>query len=94
MAKVISDPFVEVVVPVHDGAHVLTTSICRLDDFLRPDPPLRTRITIAGSASTDGTDAISARPERELPGAPLLRLEQKGRDCAFRAEHDSAIACA
>ncbi len=84
MPEVIVDPLVEVVVPVHNEAHVLEASICRLDGFLRGDFPFRARITIADNASTDGTDAVAARLERELPGVSLLRLEQKGRGRALR----------
>ena len=43
-----------------------------------------TRIAIADAARTDGTNVVAARPERELPGAPLLRLEQAGRDHLLR----------
>ena len=69
-------------------------SICRPGRQRAKAFPVRTRFAIAGDAGTDGDYAAAARPERELPGDTLLRLEQKGRGDALRAEHAFAIACA
>jgi hypothetical protein len=84
MEKAIANPPVYAAVPVHGGGTVLAAGICRADDLPRPDSPLGSGIAIATDARTDGSDVVAARPERELPGATLLRREQLGRDRVLR----------
>jgi hypothetical protein len=94
MPEVIVDPSAGWSSSSHDDDHVLEQSICRPDGKVRGAFPARTRLAIAGDASTDGASADAARPERELPGDTLLRLEQKGRGGTLRAECAFATACA
>jgi glycosyltransferase involved in cell wall biosynthesis len=76
---------VEIVVPVHNEEHVLESSVRRLYAHLANEFPFSARITIADSASTDGTLAIARTLETELSGVYAIHLEEKGRGRALRA---------
>ncbi|MCT9110324.1 glycosyltransferase [Streptomyces mirabilis] len=52
---------VEIVVPVHNEAHVLGDSIGRLHAYLEASFPFPFRITIADNASTDATWQAASR---------------------------------
>jgi len=78
-------PTVDIVVPVHNGEQHLAAAVRRLHAFLRQRFPFSARITIADSASTDGTAAIAQRLAAELPGIRVLRLNEKGRGRALAA---------
>jgi putative flippase GtrA len=82
---VTAPPTLDLVVPVHDEALDLASSIRRLHAFLATSFPFPTRITIADNASTDATSDIAARLETELPGVRVLHLPAKGRGRALRA---------
>jgi glycosyltransferase involved in cell wall biosynthesis len=83
---------VEVVVPVHNEEHVLESSVRRLHAHLAHEFPFSARITIADSASSDGTLAIARTLAAELPGVHAIHLQEKGRGRALRAAWSAAGA--
>ena len=85
-------PVVEVVVPVHDEAEDLATSVRRLHRYLVERFPFTFRITIADNASTDGTLEIARGLCAELPGVQALHLDQKGRGRALKAAWSASDA--
>ncbi len=78
-------PTVEIVVPTHNEAHVLESSITRLHQFLVERFPLPWKITIADNGSTDGTSVVARRLARTIPGVSVLVLPAAGRGGALRA---------
>jgi glycosyltransferase involved in cell wall biosynthesis len=96
LALVLSEPDVEIVVPVHNEERGLAPSIRRLHRFLSAEFPFTWRITIADNASTDATPAIAAALTTELVSVRWLRLEEKGRGRALRAAwsaSDALVVC-
>ncbi|WP_216591564.1 glycosyltransferase [Streptomyces brasiliscabiei] len=86
---------VEIVVPVHNEAHVLAGGIGRLHAYLEASFPFRFPfqfgITIGDNASTDATwESARALAER-LPHVHTVRLERKGRG-PRRAPHIEGTA--
>jgi glycosyltransferase involved in cell wall biosynthesis len=75
---------VEIVVPVHNEAHVLEASIRRLHGYLAAGFPFPFRITVADNASTDGTWPLARRLAAELPQVRAVHLPEKGRGRALR----------
>jgi glycosyltransferase involved in cell wall biosynthesis len=78
-------PTVDIVVPTHNEAHVLETSITRLHVFLTERFPLPWRITIADNGSTDGTSVVARRLARTFPGVSVIVVPTAGRGGALRA---------
>ena len=78
-------PTVEIVVPTHDEAHVLSASITRLHDHLREHFPIPWRITIADNGSRDDTPVVARRLARTLPDVSAIVLSDPGRGGALRA---------
>jgi putative flippase GtrA len=78
-------PVLDLVVPVHNEAHVLDETVRRLRHFLDAQFQLPTRITIVDNASTDGTRLVAERLARDLGGVVAMHLDQKGRGRALRA---------
>ncbi len=78
-------PDVEIVVPVHNEAGVVGSSVRRLHEHLTDSCDFSFAITIADNASTDGTLELARGLSRELPGVGVLHLERKGRGLALRA---------
>lgn len=76
---------VDIVVPVHDEAATLRTSIGRLHSFLTDGFPLSWQVTIVDNASTDATWSIAEELSAELPGVRARHLDEKGRGRALRA---------
>ena len=76
---------VDLVVPVHNEAHVLQESIWRLHAYLSGHLPVSWRITIVDNASTDGTFDVAEQLARSLSDVAVLRLERKGRGHALQA---------
>ncbi|WP_200303395.1 dolichyl-phosphate beta-glucosyltransferase [Streptomyces adelaidensis] len=75
---------VEIVVPVHNEAHVLADSVGRLHAYLEASFPFPFRITIADNASTDATwEAALALADR-LPHVHAVHLDAKGRGRALK----------
>jgi len=80
-------PDVDVVVPVYVYVDVdeLEPSIRRLHGYLIDEFPFTFRITIADTASSDGTLGVALRLARELPGVEVARLAADGRGRALHA---------
>jgi glycosyltransferase involved in cell wall biosynthesis len=83
---------VEVVIPVHNEEHVIEASVRRLYAHLTREFPFSSRITIADSASTDGTLELARTLAAELPGIRVIHLEEQGRGRALRAAWCSSPA--
>jgi glycosyltransferase involved in cell wall biosynthesis len=83
---------VEVVIPVHNEEHVIESSVRRLYSHLAHELPFSARITIADSASTDGTLGIARELAADLPGVHAIHLREKGRGRALRAAWSSSDA--
>jgi glycosyltransferase involved in cell wall biosynthesis len=76
---------VEIVIPVHNGAHVLEASVRRLHEHLIREFSFCVQIMIVDNASTDATFEVTERLTAELSDVAALRLERKGRGRALRA---------
>jgi putative flippase GtrA len=75
---------VEIVVPVHNEAHVLQESVRRLHRYLREHLPVAWRITIVDNASTDTTFAVAQALVDALPDVVAVHLDRKGRGHALK----------
>lgn len=75
---------VEIVVPVHNEAHVLDDSVNRLHAYLESSFPFPFRITVADNASTDGTWQAAVGLTHRLPHVHAVRLDAKGRGRALK----------
>ena len=75
---------VEIVVPVHDEAHVLEASIRRLHGYLSASFPFDFRITIADNASTDATWPLARRLAERLPHVQAVHVAKARRGRALR----------
>jgi glycosyltransferase involved in cell wall biosynthesis len=78
-------PAVEIVVPVHNEAAVIESSIRTLHRHLSQNLLHTWQITVADNASTDGTRFIARTLAEELAGVRVLSLPLKGRGRALRA---------
>ncbi|MFE4624190.1 glycosyltransferase [Streptomyces mirabilis] len=74
----------EIVVPVHNEAHVLGDSIGRLHAYLEASFPFPFRITVADNASTDATWQAATGLTARLPHVHAVHLEAKGRGRALK----------
>jgi len=83
VARALSVPVLDVVVPVYNEQTALADSIYRLHHHLRESFPYPVRITIADNASVDDTPRIAADLAAELDDVRVVRLEQKGRGRAL-----------
>jgi glycosyltransferase involved in cell wall biosynthesis len=81
----LTEPLVEVVIPVYNEQAALEPSIRRLHAFLSANLRWPWRIVVADNASTDATLAIARRLAYELEPVHVLHLDQKGRGRALRA---------
>ena len=80
----LAPPVIDVVVPVHNEAHVLADSIGRLHAYRSASFPFTWRITIADNASTDATLQVATELTVSHPGVRVLHLDRKGRGRALR----------
>ena len=78
-------PVVDITIPVFNEERVLAPAVRRLHAHLDGDFPYSTRITIADSASTDGTAAQALKLAVELPRVRFVRLNRKGKGRAVAA---------
>ena len=85
-------PDVEIVVPVHNEAHVLQESIGRLHRHLTERMAVTWRVVIVDNASTDGTSDVARGLAETLPGVAAMRLERKGRGLALRTAWSASTA--
>jgi glycosyltransferase involved in cell wall biosynthesis len=82
---VVTDPRVEIVVPVYNEERDLERGIRRLRSYLDARFPFHADVVIADNASTDATPEIGARLAAAIPGVTYLRLSDKGRGRALAA---------
>ena len=85
-------PQLDVVVPVHNEAHVLAFRVRELDDHMREHVEFDYVITIADSASSDVTLAVARRLERELDTVRVIHVDRSGRGRALRAAWSASDA--
>ena len=83
---------VEIVVPVHNEAHVLQESVWRLHRYLTEQLTVTWRVVIVDNASTDGTFEVAQSLEETLPDVAAMRLERKGRGLALRTAWSASTA--
>jgi glycosyltransferase involved in cell wall biosynthesis len=80
----LSNPLIDVVVPVYNEERDLAPSVRHLRAFLDAGGlPFDTRITIADNASTDSTLDVAGQLAAELPGVVVVHLPAKGRGGAL-----------
>ncbi|SEE66786.1 Glycosyltransferase involved in cell wall bisynthesis [Streptomyces sp. 3213] len=75
---------VEIVVPVHNEAHVLAGSVGRLHAYLESSFPFPFTITVADNASTDATWQAALDLTQRLPHVHAVHLDAKGRGRALK----------
>ncbi|MGW3103590.1 dolichyl-phosphate beta-glucosyltransferase [Streptomyces sp. NPDC001100] len=75
---------VEIVVPVHNEAHVLAGSVGRLHAYLESSFPFPFTITVADNASTDATWRAALDLTERLPHVHAVHLDAKGRGRALK----------
>ncbi|WP_405649360.1 glycosyltransferase [Streptomyces sp. NBC_00019] len=75
---------VQIVVPVHNEAHVLAESVGCLHTYLEESFPFPFRITVADNASTDATWQEATELTLRLPHVHAVRLEEEGRGRALK----------
>jgi putative flippase GtrA len=83
---------VDIIVPVHNEAHVVAGNVGRLHGYLSDHFPFSWRITVVDNASTDGTWAIAQQLGATLPGVRALHLDRKGRGLALRTAWNQSDA--
>ncbi len=92
-----SEPLVEITIPVYNEQASLEAGVRRLHGFLTSSGfPYEFRIVVADNASDDATPAIGRRLGEEIPAVAYRRLERKGRGRALRrvwAESDADVLC-
>ncbi|GGB24777.1 hypothetical protein GCM10011492_13450 [Flexivirga endophytica] len=74
----------EMVIPVHNEQHVLEASVETVWRRLRDEFPYPFRITIADSASTDGTLLVARRLASTRPEVRVRTMDRKGRGLALK----------
>ncbi|GAA3818722.1 glycosyltransferase [Nocardioides panacisoli] len=82
----------DLVVPVHNEAHVLEHAVRHLDEHLATQQPYAYVVTIVDNASTDGTWEVAQAVAAELPRVRAVRLDRKGRGRALRAAWELSSA--
>lgn len=83
---------VDIIVPVHNEAHVVAANVARLHGYLSDRFPFSWRITVVDNASTDGTWDIARQLGASLPGVRALHLDRKGRGLALRTAWNQSDA--
>jgi hypothetical protein len=76
---------VDIVLPVYNERATLASSVHTLRDYLEREFTFPFQITIADSASTDGTFDVARALALEIPEVTVLRLSRNGRGRALRA---------
>ena len=79
-----SQTVLDVVIPVHNEQHILEASVETVWRLLHAEFPYPFRITIADSASTDGTLLIARRLASRLAEVRVRVLDRKGRGLALK----------
>lgn len=76
---------VDIVLPVYNERATLASSVHTLRDHLKGEFTFPFQITIADSASTDGTFDVARALALEIPEVTVLHLSRNGRGRALRA---------
>jgi glycosyltransferase involved in cell wall biosynthesis len=87
---------VDVMIPVLNEAHVLEASVETLRAFLAEHGSFRSRIVIVDNGSTDGTDVVGRRLDRQHDEVQYVHLAKRGRGRALRqawTSSDADIVC-
>ncbi len=87
-----SEPSVDVVVPVFNEAHVLERSVETIRKFLHEEFPYPARIVIVDNGSTDATGEIAQRLAARYDDVGFLALRERGRGRALRAAWQQSSA--
>lgn len=74
----------DVVIPVHNEQHILEASVDTVWHLLHAEFPYPFRITIADSASTDGTLLVARRLASRLAEVRVQVMDRKGRGLALK----------
>ncbi len=75
---------VDIVVPVHNDAHVIPASIAKLSDFLAAHFPYSYVITIVENGSSDNSWEVTQSMVKKYPKVRALKVEQGGRGRALK----------
>lgn len=86
----IDNPLIDIVVPCHNEAGTLLRNIHTLHDYLESSFGYRYVITIADSASTDGTGRIADQLAQMYPEVRVLKEKIKGRGRALKTAWHSS----
>jgi glycosyltransferase involved in cell wall biosynthesis len=78
-------PTVDVVMPACNAERDLIGNVRHLHAYLMEEFPFTARLSIADSASIDGTWLLALRLANELPNVRVLHLNEKGRARALAA---------
>ncbi len=87
-----TDPLVDIVIPVLNEQTQLTASVEALRRYLSDHFPYRWRVVVADNASTDETPTIGRALASEYPDVSYIRLEERGRGRALRTAWMSSDA--
>ena len=87
-----SEPSVDVVVPVFNEAHVLERSVETIRRFLHQEFPYPARIVIVDNGSTDATREVAQRLAARYDDVGFLALRERGRGRALRAAWQQSSA--
>jgi putative flippase GtrA len=83
---------VDIIVPVHNEAHLLADNVERLQRYLSDRFPFSWRVTVVDNASTDATWDIAQRVSASIPGVNALHVDRKGRGLALRTAWEQSDA--
>ena len=84
--------WLNVTLPVRNGAALLAANAPRVSAFLEQHWPGEYELVIAENGSTDATGAVAERLAAELPATRVVRVAQAGRGGALRAVWGASAA--
>src|SRR5438105_221673 len=87
-----SDPLINITIPVYNEERVLALSIGKLVNFLEMNCPYRYEVVIANNGSTDGTLESAREIEAEYEKVRVVDVQQKGRGGALRTVWEQSDA--
>ena len=79
-----TQPTVDVVIPVLNEAHVLERSVATVRGYCAANLPFQWRVVVVDNGSTDGTQDVARRLAEQHPDVGFLHLDQRGRGRALR----------
>src|SRR3954468_2103910 len=90
--KAVTEPFINVTVPVYNEERTLAENVGKIAAFLRANVSLPYEIVIANNASEDRTLEVARRVESASPVVRVLHLKEKGRGGAVKAAWNQSKA--